>query len=141
MSRNYESAPQNFAYCLNEQCSQSANCLRFQARLHIGSTQPFFSILNPLHIEEQKECSYFRSTEPIRCASGMKHLYDNLPHLKAIRIKSLVNKHFSITTLHRIKTKERLIKPEEIAFIRSVFIQEGITEEPLFDEYIEVINW
>ena len=32
---DYDSVPQGFAHCLNEQCPQSADCLRRKAALHI----------------------------------------------------------------------------------------------------------
>ena len=141
MSRNYKEAPQDFLYCQKKQCSQSDACLRFQAGLSIDATLSHFSIVNPLYVEDRAECPYFRSTEPIRCASGITHLFDNLPHAKSHKIKYLISNYFSKGTLYRITIKERLIKPEEIAFIQSLFTKEGITEEPLFDEYVEMFDW
>jgi hypothetical protein len=34
-----------------------------------------------------------------------------------------------------------LITPEQQDFIRKVFLEEGIEEEPVFDEYVEQYDW
>ena len=44
---DYDSVPQGFAHCLNEQCPQSADCLRRKAALHIPTDCQFIKIVNP----------------------------------------------------------------------------------------------
>ena len=85
---DYDSVPQGFAHCLNEQCPQSADCLRRKAALHIPTDCQFIKIVNPTYTPEMNaKCPYYRSGETVRFACGVAHLYDNLPHNAAVAIK------------------------------------------------------
>ncbi len=115
----------------------ASGCLRFKAGAHVSKDVPYFSIINAAYAGEQKECRYFQPDCLVRYALGINHLYDNLPHTKYSKIKKAIHDHFGHTHYYRIYNKQRPIKPEDQAFIRELFIKEGIETEPLFDEYTE----
>lgn len=139
---NYTSAPKVYLFCLNAQCPQAAQCLRYQASQHINPERVIISVINPAHLTGiTKECSYFQPNRLARYALGITHLLDKLPHTDALRLKKEIYNHFQRNMYYRIYNKERLIHPREQEFIRKLFLQIGIEEEPLFDEYIDKYDW
>ena len=138
---NYNEVPKGFIHCLNAQCTRSTGCLRFLAANCAGIETPFFHIVNPAHITNWDECRFFYPDKLVRFAIGITDLFNNLPHAKAVKIKAIIYKQFGRNTFYRIQSKQRLINPEEQNFIRKVFIDEGITEEPIFDKYVDKYDW
>ena len=138
---NYKEVPKNYMHCLNAQCLQSAHCLRFKAARHAGQATASFLVVNPAHVANADECQFFQSAHFVQFARGITHLLNNLPHAQHIKIKRSLYNHFNKNVFYRILNKQRLIKPEEQEFIRQLFIQEEIAEEPVFDEYVELYNW
>ena len=45
--------------------------------------------------------------------------------------------HLGRNTYYRCKQKKRLVRPKEQAYIKKLFLAQGITEEPQYDEYME----
>ena len=133
---NDNDVPQNYAHCLNAQCSCAADCLRFQVGSYALNDVSHFTIVNPTYNAE-KGCPFFQIKHTIRFASGITHLYDELTHEKYRKIKKSVYNYFGHSQYYRIYNKKRLIEPDDQAFIRNLFAREGIANEPLFDEYIE----
>ena len=138
---NYQDVPKNYVYCLNNECTHSSDCLRFKVTLHVDKNISSFRTVNPVYVAQQKECFYFQSDRLTRFALGITHLFDELPHEKAVKIRNILYKYFKLNMFYRIQNKQRLIKPEEQDYIRQVFANEGILEEPVFDEYVDRYNW
>ena len=138
---NYDDVPNGYLHCLNAECSRSADCLRYMLACHVRRQTPSFSIVNPAFVAEQEECPYFRPDQFTRFALGITHLFDNLSHPKAVKIRGVLRSHFGRSMFYRISDKQRLIKPEEQDFIRQAFIAEGIAEQPVFDQYIDRYSW
>ena len=138
---NYKQVPRNYTHCLNAQCPRSADCLHFLVTRHVDKETRYFSVVNPAYVAEQKECPYFQPDRLIRFAIGITHLFDNLPHTKAVKIKKTMYSYFGRNAYYRTLHKQRLIKPEEQDFIRQTFVKEGVAEQPAFDEYIDQYVW
>ena len=138
---NYKDVPGNYAHCLREQCPRASECLRFQVAQYSPETTATLFVINPKHIANQKECSYFHSVQLIRHAVGITHLFDNLPYSKARLIKKELLRYFERNRYYRIYRHERSISPEGQEFIRKLFRKEGIQEEPVFDYYTDLYEW
>lgn len=139
---NYESVPYKFPYCLNTQCKHAEKCLRYILSKLLPVERTVFSIVNPACTTPQADsCPYFKADKTDRYARGITRLLDDLPHNKAVAVKSAIRAHFSKGTLYRIQSKERLISPDEQNFFRRIFIQYGINNDPIFDEYVEQYDW
>lgn len=134
---NYKEVPQGYLHCLNAQCPRSADCLRFKIGTIVDKETLYFTIVNPAYQPDTDKCRFFRPDQLTRHPIGITHLFDNLPHKTAQNLWKTIHKHIGNSVYYRIRDKERAIRPEEEAFIRQAFIEEGITEEPCFDEYIE----
>ena len=72
-----------------------------------------------------------------RFARGITCLFDDIPLRKAETIKSQLIAHLGRNTYYRCKQKKRLVRPKEQAYIKKLFLAQGITEEPQYDEYME----
>lgn len=139
---DYSIVPYTFLHCIKAECSLANDCLRHKVMKHVTIEQTGISIVNPIRIPENAEnCNYFYPDRMSRFALGITHLLDNIPHTLAIEIKRELSVYFKKNTYYRIRNKERLIKPSEQELIRWIFIQKGITEEPVFDKYIEQYDW
>ena len=49
--------------------------------------------------------------------------------------------HFGRNAYYRFRRKEQLITPSEQKYIRQLFRKKGITDEPIYDEYVERYEW
>lgn len=139
---DYRDAPKNYMYCSYARCSQAANCLRYQAFKHISDDMATFMIVNSAYIIKLGgDCQFFRLNKQLRFAAGITHLFDNIPHAKAVEIRDILYNYFKRNMFYRIRNKERLISVEEQAFIRDVFRKKGFPGEPVFDEYVYKFAW
>lgn len=139
---NYNSLPSGFANCFNEQCKRADKCLRRQAALHIPAEYKIISIVNPACIASTGEdCLYFKADNPQLFARGITCLLSSIPHSDAIAIKQQMLNHFGRTLFYRFWRKEHLFSPSQQEYVKQLFLQRGISEPPLFDEYIEQYEW
>lgn len=139
---DYSIIPFGFMHCINSECTKGNDCMRRKAMLLSVSGPKKISIVNPVHIPANTEdCPHFFSNRKIRYALGITHLLDNIAYPKAKSIKRDINRYLGKNTYYRIVNKERLIAPSEQNLIRQLFINNGIEEEPLYDEYVEKYDW
>ncbi len=138
---DYYSIPSYFAFCLNNECIKSNSCLRYQASRYIPSSQEEFKIINPCIINTHEQCQYFRSDSPIMLALGCKEMFNKMPHQKAVSIKHELLEHYGKNCFYRYWRKEKVINAEAQKYISSVFRKNGITIEPVYDEYREEYQW
>ncbi len=138
----YDQIPFTFVYCLYSQCPKAADCLRHKLLALVPQERTVIGTINPVHIAaHQDKCLHFMPDRTVRFAMGITHLLDKLPHSEAVIVKNLLYGLFQRNMYYRIKNKERSIKPSEQESIRQIFLSRGITDEPVFDEYIEQYNW
>jgi hypothetical protein len=140
-SFNYKEVPSGFLHCFNSECEQSNECLRYQVGLHTTKEVNSFSVVNPKYVAVRKECPYFFADQLTRYALGISHLFDNIPYSKAVVIKKNLIKHFGERNFYRFRSKEWIIDPKAQEYIRKTFMDEGIEEELMFDEYVEHYEW
>lgn len=139
---DYEAVPYHFVHCFKEQCPRAGSCLRYIVGEHCTTKNYFIHVVNPKRIPEDAEkCPYFLSMEKIRVAWGVKKLLMNVPLEKANAMKRQLLAHFGRNAYYRFYRKEVHISPADQEFVRKLFRQYGIAEEPVFDEYTETYNW
>lgn len=136
------SAPYNFARCFNAQCPKAENCLRHKAALYDISNYSLITVINPICLQTTADgCKHFRSTEKIHVAWGLKTLLDKVPYKAAISIRSQLVAHFGKSAYYRYYRGERFLSSDEQAYIRRLFQQKGVTQEPIYDHYTDEYNW
>lgn len=139
---DYDSSPYNFAHCLNTDCLRAEACLRRQMALRIPLKRATVTVVNPAHTTPTGEnCPNFKADSTLRFARGMTHLLDHVPHNDALLIKEHLLSYFGRTQYYRLWRKERLFSPDQQEYIRQLFRKRGLSEAPVFDEYVEVYDW
>lgn len=66
-------------------------------------------------------------------AQGMSNLYDEVSTPIASAIKQELVAHFGKALYYRLKSGEKLITPEQQAYIAEVFAKHGAPTPPLYD--------
>lgn len=134
---DYNEFPAGFAHCFNEQCRRGETCLRRQLALRIPKERGCVCVVNPAHLESAtgESCSFFLLDQPQRYARGISHLFDDVPLRKAQVIKSQILAYLGRTNYYRCKRGERLVKPDEQAYILKLFRAQAVDGEPKYDEY------
>lgn len=84
---------------------------------------------------------FFQITNQKRIALGITNLLDNVPHKTALLLRRQMVEHFGKTLYYRFLRKENELLPEHQIFIKQLFEQNGINEEPVFDSYRESFDW
>ncbi len=139
---DYSQVPHTFMHCIHTPCVQKNDCVRYQLMQHVTAERVSLLIVNPAHLSDVREnCPHFFADQTAQFALGITHLLDNIPHKKAMQIRSELYSSFGKNTYYRIRKKERLIRPDEQNYIRQLFVRKGISEEPVFDKYVEQYEW
>ena len=139
---DYTSVPPTFLHCIHTQCSRADNCLRHNLMQHVIPDRAAIRIVNPTTIPENTEnCPQFFPDRKMQFALGITHLLDNIPYSKAKNIRSGIYNYLQRNSYYRTLHKERLITPDEQNFIRQLFLEYEIKEEPQFDRYVEQYKW
>lgn len=139
---NYISVPDNYVHCFNHHCLKSSDCMRHLVAKHSTSIHHVIRIINPACIPGNTEtCPYFRPISEVRMAWGIKRLLDNIPHKDAKELKAQIIGHFGRTHYYRLYRKEYGLLPDEQDFIRRLFRNKGITDEPAFESYTDEYVW
>ena len=139
---DYQSVPYGFAHCFNSQCVHKEECLHHLAATNCTSQCPTLSIINPNCIPaDTTNCPHFRKALKCRVAWGIRHLLDNGPHKCAAPMRNQLVGHFGKTTYYRFYRQEQGLFPKAQAYIRQVFKQYGIAEEPKFERYSEEYSY
>lgn len=141
-SNTLSAPPYSFARCLNAQCSKAESCLRRLAALQDTTQHPYITIVNPACVPaDDNACPHFQTAEKFRAAWGVKRLLDKVPYADAVSIRKQLIGHFGKTKYYRFHREEYYLTPTDQAFIRQLFRNKGITEEPPFDRYTEEYKW
>ena len=139
---DYESVPDHYTHCFNEQCDRSEKCMRRFAAQHSNSSRPVIRVISPVCFpEDVNTCSYFHPIRKIRMAWGVKKLLDNVPSKDAKALKAQIISYFGRTHYYRVYRKEHGITPEQQTVVRHLLHSKGILGEPAFDSYSEVYKW
>lgn len=92
---DYKTVPFDYLHCQNAKCPHTADCLHYQVALHISKDTRFYPLINPAYVAgKEKKCPYFQKDELTHFAKGIKKLYDNVPHAKAMEIRRILYAHF-----------------------------------------------
>lgn len=149
MMHHFQDIPKTYIYCFADEqtCPKANTCLRALAgRLlvenpdvrHVDTLSPYY-IKN---LPSPGDCEFYRSGHVVRFASGMTHLFDEVPHRVFGAVRSAVMNCFSCESyFYQCRKGERLITPNEQKRILDIFRRKvpGIT--PSFDRYEDKLDW
>ena len=138
---NYAMVPAGFEHCFNGDCKNADHCLRYQIVRFIPDTRWSISVVNPACTNPDGECRAFLADTPVQYAVGMDHLLDKIPHQEAVCIKQRLLTTYGKNKFYQFKRKERIFTPEDRSYIRQVFLNNGVKEEPAFDSWQAGYRW
>ena len=139
---NPEAAPYNYARCFNNQCPKADNCLHRMAALNDTNEYPFIKSVNPQCFPvDGRACPYFQSAQKIHVAWGIKHLLDEVPYKDVFELKHRMLGYFGRGKYYHFYREECFLTPEDQNYIRQLFLQKGITKEPVFENYSDEYRW
>lgn len=142
--------PVNFGYCIADaaQCPLASRCLRakaFECKRGEMEEQSFVNTVNP-YLKginyATAQCAKYVAAEQVRFATGMKHIYDNVPLYLLDTLREKVCLQFSSPRIYYYcRAGKRLISPATQVAIAKVFGRYGIAEPPKFDHYVMEYDW
>lgn len=136
------SVPYSFARCFNGQCPQASTCLCYVAVQHDTTDSLYITIINPAHYPaDGNPCKCFKAIVKVHVAWGLKQLLDKIPYENAISIRAQLISHYGKTGYYRFYRGERGLMPKEQAYIKQIFRNKGIKEEPAYQRYTEEYIW
>lgn len=141
--------PKDYIHCpaTADSCPRADTCLRALAARVLadsGSDTPnVIPTLNPNYaLHPPKDCTFYRSSAPVRFARGMKRLFDDVPMRQGKLVRRRVMACFSCESyFYQSRKGERLITPAEQEAIARVFRSAGLSITPVFDSYENGIGW
>lgn len=136
-----DNPPANYGHCMNHGCPRSATCLRYMLGKLPHSANPFVSCLHPSHYPTGVQCPYYRSSQKVRVAWGVRYLWDDVPYKLAVQMKQTLIRYFGRGVYYSYYRKEVPLFPEEQEVIRKLFAENGVTSEPVFESYSEEYEW
>ena len=136
------SVPYNFARCFNVQCPQASKCLRHTATQLDTADNLYITIVNPARYPaDGNQCECFKTAVKVHVAWGLKRLLDRIPYEDAVSIRIQLVGHYGKTGYYRFYRGERGLMPKDQAYIRQLFRNKGIKEEPTYQRYTEEYIW
>lgn len=146
-----QDVPEGYEYCFAGigKCPKASSCLRaIAAQLLSESKEPqpmSVRVVNPFYVgrlPDASACGCYRSDELLHYASGMTHLFDEVPAKLLPTVRRRVMGCFSCERYYyHCRKGERLISPEEQQRVASVFKAVGIDTKPKFDRYEYALAW
>ena len=134
----YETMPEHYLLCFNDECSMADECLRRLAARSGRQKDEVVTAVNPVS-NSGKSCRYYKPNRVATIAYGM---VDSFHEVKADDISSLRNtliNYFGRGSYYLRRNGLRPITPEEQQYISSVFSQYGY--ETKFDRMEEETEW
>ena len=133
------SVPYNFARCFNTQSPQAPKCLRHIATQLDATDYLYISIVNPARYPaDGNQCECFKTTVKVHVAWGLKQLLNRIPYEDAVSIRIQMVGHYGKTGSI---VENGGLMPKDQAYIKQLFRNKGIKEEPTYQRYTEEYIW
>ena len=87
------------------------------------------------------QCECFKTAVKVHVTWGLKRLLDRIPYEDAVSIRSQLVGHYGKTGYYRLYRGERGLMPKDQAYIKQLFRNKGIKEEPTYQRYTEEYIW
>lgn len=108
-----------------------------------GTAEFFYiTIVNPMRYpanESPFEC--FKTAVKAHVAWGLKQLLNRVPYQDAVSIRKELIWHYGKSGYYRFYRRERGLMPKDQTYIKQIFREKGIKEEPTYERYTEEYIW
>ena len=138
---SFRDVPVGYQLCFNGQCQKRDDCIRFLAGQHVPATLMSGPAVYPNALTDDI-CPFFKQTRVIHGAWGFRNLYKGVAKedaqvLKAMIVNYLGGPVASYGYMHG----EKLLTPEQQAFIQGFFNEKGYTHNIVFEGYSSIYDF
>ena len=107
-----------------------------------GADYLYITNVNPARYPaDGNQCECFKTAVKVHVTWGLKRLLDRIPYEDAVSIRSQLVGHYGKTGYYRLYRGERGLMPKDQAYIKQLFRNKGIKEEPTYQRYTEEYIW
>ena len=135
---SFKEIPEWWAVCQNGACKMAETCLRHLAYRSLPAEVTEWTCVLPIVMKDDT-CVYYQKPERVRMARGFGNLYDlvrdrHTRHLVRLQLTEYLG---SKGTYYRYQHGERLLTPEQQAWIQELVKTYSNGKEMDFGSYIE----
>lgn len=129
----------SYTACINGECPQSAECLRYLYFQNLEDNPLHISVLNPIVARRQQDdCPHFKTSVPQHVAYGFIGILNSLPVSASRPFVDKLIATYGRKGYYQIRKGERFILKEDREIIIEVARSHGATHLE-FDRYDDVI--
>ena len=134
---NREDIPMGYPLCFNNECTEKAHCMHYQARLMMPKDRYYGSAVFPTAWQDGT-CKCFCKKRLVQKAWGFSKLYDNVPQRYKAEARRCVRSFFSGGNgpYYRVHHGENMLSPKQQEEIMKIIAMFGSTEGIKFDHYV-----
>lgn len=134
----YETMPEHYLLCFNDECSMADECLHRLAARSGRQKDEVVTAVNPVRCSG-KSCRYYKPNKVATMAYGMKGSFHEVKADHIASLRNVLIHHFGRGSYYLRRNGLRPITPEEQQFISSIFSNHGY--ETKFDRMEEETEW
>lgn len=133
--------PSDYLYCFNSSCPRANDCMHHFAAEHIDVSVKAGHAVFPTALLGDGECERFKQKRIIKAAWGFAPLFADVKERDGSTLRSRLKGYLGGNgTYYRFNHGERLLTPEQQAWILDLFRQYGY-EDLHFGGYKEIWDW
>ncbi len=139
---DFDDVPAGYQVCFNPQCPLKEKCLRWKAAQKVPVAKKWGPAVYPTALEADGSCSFFHLAEPMRMAYGFSKFFYHVlgRHTQGLR-QGLMRYLGGKTHYYRFNRGERLLTPEQQAWIIDYFQSAGYHKDLEFDGYVTTYDF
>lgn len=131
----------NHILCVKSDCPKRDTCIRYQTYLQTGEADEQITILNPRLLPSDGSCYRHAVSVTVQDALGFRQVLKRIPECQKKPVYDALMAHFGKNPYYDRRNGIHPITPEEQDYVRSVFREQDVTEENLFDGYRDRTEW
>ena len=139
---DFSRVPAGYQMCFLGDCPRRDECLRYMAGQRLPERLTWGPAVYPTMKRDEQGCRFFRTSEPKHMAWGFDTIFEDVKskHESGLRaaMKAFLGGHGTYYRYHR---GEKMLTPEQQAWIIKLFQQAGYHEHLQFDHYADVYDF
>ena len=133
--------PIEWELCFNQQCPHRDDCLRYLAGQQLASRMQRGAAIYPSALSDG-QCDYFCPAQPVRCAVGFRHLFDEVraAHSPAMH-RELTAYLGGNGSYYLYRNGKKSLSPKQMEWIEGLFRRYGYDHAGPWDAVSETLRY